>query len=149
MEIRLFQQDDKDRVQSFFNRMGGESRSFFNRGHGNENWAMEYFSGQERNPNILRWMMTDGSKMLGYVFLWDTNTSIPWLGIAVAEEEKGKGLGKQLMRHALDWAKKNGKGGVLLTTHVSNLRGQGLYEGQGFERMGMHTSGEVLYLHRF
>ena len=149
MEIREFRLDDRQRVESFFARMGGESRAFFNRGRGNENWALEFFSGRESHPDILRWMLVEGDAMLGYVFLWDTATAIPWLGIAVAEEQKGKGLGKTLLRHALTWAKENGKGGVLLTTHTANLRGQGLYEGQGFERLGIHTSGEILYLRRF
>lgn len=53
------------------------------------------------------------------------------------------------MQTAHDHAVTAGKGGILLTTHVSNLRGQGLYERSGYERMGMHSSGEILYLLRF
>jgi len=53
------------------------------------------------------------------------------------------------MAHAEAHARELGKGGILLTTHIANLRGQGLYEGCGYEYLGVHTSGERLYLKRF
>ena len=87
--------------------------------------------------------------MIGYVFLYEASSSVPWLGIAVHEAYKGLGLGRRLIAHAVGRARSLGKGGVLLTTHVANLRGQSLYSRMGFERMGIHTSGEVLYLLRF
>ena len=70
-------------------------------------------------------------------------------GIAVAEDWKGRHLGRELMARAEKHALENGKGGILLTTHTANLRGQGLYERSGYERLGVHTSGEFLYLRRF
>ena len=94
-------------------------------------------------------MALDGDRMAGYLFLWDLNKSVPWLGIAVAEAYKGKHLGRILMQTAKEYAMAQGKGGILLTTHVANLRGQGLYERSGYERLGIHTSGEILYLLRF
>ena len=139
--------DDKELVTEFFNQMVGESKAFFNRSNGNFINAMRFFNGEA--PNTHYFLAEDGGVMIGYVFLWDMHKSVPWLGIAVREGYKGIGLGKKLMLHAENHARGNNKGGILLTTHVANLRGQSLYSGSGYERIGMHTSGEVLYLLRF
>jgi len=89
-------------------------------------------------------------KMAGYVFLWDLHTSIPWLGIAVREDLKGKRLGRRLIAHAQSYVRDMGKGGIQLTTHLANIRGQVLYETMGFQRVGIHgASGEFYYLWRF
>ena len=145
--IREFQQSDRPLVEAFFEQMGGESRAMFNRGDGNRNWAMKFFEGDTQA--IVRFLAEDGERMVGYVFLYDTHTLVPWLGIAVAEDYKGRHLGRKLMEHAHRYAKETGAGGVMLTTAYANSRGQGLYEHMGYERLGMHSSGELLYIHRF
>jgi ribosomal protein S18 acetylase RimI-like enzyme len=83
------------------------------------------------------------------VFLWDMATGVPSLGIAIAEDYKGRHLGRRLIAFAHDHAKKQGKGGVMLTTDYANLRGQGLYERMGYEKLGTSTLGSFLYLYRF
>jgi len=145
--IREFETKDKGLVQAFFDGLGGEARALFNRNSGNENNAMGFFNGTDKN--VIRWMMMDGSTMIGYLFLWDMDKKIPWLGIAVADDYKGKHLGRELMTHAKNYATAQNKGGILLTTNVANLRGQGLYTRMGYQHLGMHTSGELLYLLRF
>ncbi len=145
--IRCFEQNDRLLVEAFFQQMGGESRAFFDRADGNSGNALGFFDGKD--THVIRWMALYEGRMVGYVFLWDLDKMIPWLGIGVAEDLKGKHLGRQLMQTASDYVKTQGMGGILLTTHVANLRGQGLYERCGYERMGMHSSGETLYLLRF
>ena len=148
LPIRDFDRDnDRQRVADFFAQMGEESRGFFNRNGGNEKTAMSFFDGTEGDK--LFFMAVDGELMAGYVFLWDTDKTIVWLGIAVAEDWKGKHLGRDLMTKADEYARHNGKGGILLTTRHDNLRGQGLYERCGYERIGVHTSGEFLYIKRY
>ena len=146
LQIRNFEIGDKKLVEEFFNQMGGETRCFFDRGSGNRNYALSYFEGKDQD--VIRWMALDQGRMVGYVFLWDLNKCVPWLGIAVAEEYKGRHFGRKLMQTAYDYALSHGKGGIILTTHVANVRGQGLYERCGYERMGMHITGEVLYMLR-
>lgn len=145
--IRDFTPSDRVLVEEFFDQMDGETRAFFNRGDCNRTSAMSFFCGTAKNTKFC--LAEYESKMAGYVFMWDTDTMLPWLGIAVREELKGQHLGRRLISHMVDFAKKNGKGGIMLTTGISNFRAQGLYEHMGFARMGMHTSGEVLYLLRF
>jgi ribosomal protein S18 acetylase RimI-like enzyme len=146
-QIRPFEPSDRERVIAFFDSLDGEGRAFFNRNDGNRRWALKFFDGD--NSNIIRWMMLDGDRMIGYVFLWDTDKSVVWLGIALAGGYKGRGLGAHLLAHAKNWAVEHGKGGIMLTTHVANLRAQSLYERCGYERLGSHSSGEVMYILRW
>ncbi len=148
MNIRPFDKGDRPLVEVFFAQMGGESRAFFNRGSFNERRALAFFE-EADDPNILRWLAEEDGRMIGYVYLWDLDTTLPWLGIAVAEDYKGKGLGRALMAHAEDCARREGYAGILLTTHIANIRGQALYARTGYRRMGMHDGGEILYLLRF
>jgi len=147
LPIRLFKPEDEDKVKLFFDELGGEARAFFNRNDGNRNGAMTFFRGEDKST--LRWLVLHEQRMVGYLFLWELDKSIPWLGIAIADDFRGRRLGRRLMEFAEDYVRKNGYGGILLTTHVSNLRGQGLYERTGYQRLGYYLDGEVLYLRRF
>ena len=153
-KIRKFEIEDRELVVEFFDQMGGESRSFFNRNDGNRNNALAFFDKNGDEPNAVRFLssvINESGKeiMTGYVFAWDMNTGIPTLGIAVREEYKGKGLGRLLIRHLTDYLKDNNYGGVMLTTSFANVRGQSLYTRMGFEHIGTHISGEMLYILRF
>ena len=147
--IRPFEMSDRALVASFATQMGGETRAFFDRNGGNSNAALGFFEGRDENRHVMRWLALADGVMVGYVFLWDLDRTIPWLGICVAEDFKGRHLGRLLMQTAEAHARSCGMGGILLTTHLANIRGQGLYERCGYERMGVHESGEVLYLLRF
>jgi len=145
--IRAFTCNDRQLVTDFFDQMGGETRAFFNRNDGNRTTAMGYFDATAQNTSFF--LAEQCGRMIGYVFLWDMDTSIPWFGIAVHDEYKGKKLGRKLMDFAINVAKENNKGGILLTAHVANMRAHALYEHSGFCYLGRHTSGESLYLLRF
>jgi ribosomal protein S18 acetylase RimI-like enzyme len=152
--IRNFALGDKELVNDFFDQMDGESRGFFNRADGNRNNALEFFSKNGEEPNAVRFLSFIKNKdtkeiMTGYVFAWDIETGVPTLGIAVHEDYKGKGLGRRLMNHLIDYLKNNDYGGVMLTTAFANIRGQSLYTRMGFQHIGTHTSGEMLYILKF
>ena len=152
--IRNFAIGDRELVNEFFDQMGGESRSFFNRGDGNRNNALEFFNKNGNEPSTVRFLssVTDENGkeiMTGYVFAWDMETGVPTLGIAVREEYKGKGLGRLLIQHLVNYLKDNHYGGVMLTTSFANVRGQSLYTRMGFHHIGTHVSGELLYILKF
>ena len=70
--------------------------------------------------------------------------------LALSDDLQGQHLGRELVSFALDEARACGKGGLLLTTHVANLRGQALYEAMGFVCMGQCKNGtELFYLYRY
>ena len=148
VSIREIQPEDVSLVQDFFDCMGKESRSVFNRRDYNQKGVLRFCA--HPDPTRRYWMAELEEKMAGYVFFLDWNTSIPALGIAVRDEWQGMGLGKRLLLFALEMAKDEGKGGIQLTTHVANLRAQVLYESVGFSCMGSCKNGtELFYLFRY
>ena len=147
MLIREFQESDISMIEEFFDQMGTETIRFFNTNDVNRKFALKFIN--EKNKSIIRWLAEENNVMVGYVFLWDIDTTLPWLGIAVRDEYKGKGLGKKLIDHAHEWAERNGKGGIILITAKDNQRGQKLYESMGYQNYGVHPSGELLYIKRF
>ena len=144
--IRPFAPEDRALVQDFFDVMGPETVFFFNRGEINRKFANRYFDGTAENTAYF--LAECGGRMVGYVFLWDLHTGVPWLGIAVRDDFKGHHLGRRLIAHAQAYAAAAGKGGILLSTHQSNMRGQMLYERMGFEAIGTEFRHELLYLWR-
>ena len=147
--IRPLAMSDRDAFNAFFDGLAPDARMFFNRHDGNRNWGLRFFTGTE-TQDILRWVAVDGDEIVGYVFLWDTDTAVPYLGIGLAERMRGKRFGRTMIAHAANWAKEHGKGGILLTTHIANLRAQIMYEDCGFTRLGTDTTGqEFVYLLRF
>ena len=147
VRIRPMVAEDEELINEFFDSMGGEARAFFNRFGGNQRNTLHCVKNPEENRRY--WMAELDGKMAGYVFLWDLHTSIPWLGLAVREDLKGKRLGRRLIAHAQSYIRDTGKGGIQLTTHLANIRGQVLYETMGFQRVGIHgASGEFYYLWR-
>ena len=138
--IRPFAPGDRPLVEDFFTRLGPEGDFFFNLGRGNERRALSVFDGDAGNS--IHFLAELNGKMLGYVFLYNTQYVTPWLGIAVSADAKGRHLGSRLMEYAEAYAREHGKGGIILTTHVANIRGQALYSKSGYTRLGTHTGGE-------
>ena len=144
--FRALTEKDIALVNEFFDSMGGESRALYNRTDYQRTWALKYCQ-RQNDPARRYWMAEKDGQMLGFVFLADWNTTIPMLGIGVRDDLKGMHLGSRLMDLAIEEVKKAGKGGIRLTTHIANLRGQMLYEKKGFRCMGQYTNGlEVFYL---
>lgn len=151
VEIRRLRQDDRKAAQRFFDSLGEESVSFFNVNHGNEKRTMEFF--ENGKPDHIFWGAFIENKgeqeMVGLVFVWDTDRVVLWLGIAVSDRWQGMHIGRKMLGYIVRELSENGYGGILLRTAKTNIRGQKLYERTGFERLGVHESGEFLYLLRF
>lgn len=154
MEIRIrsITMSDREMVVAFFDQMSAESRSLFDLHGSNRKRILQCF--EVPNPtchDFAAVIPTENGveRMVGYVFLtkWDTMT--PLLGIVVAEDYKGHGLGHKLMSFAEEHCIKYGKGGIFLTTQMANIRGQRLYISCGYQKLGMSMSGELLFFRYF
>lgn len=66
------------------------------------------------------------------------------LGMAVAAGERGKGLGRALMRVAIDKANARGLSRIELTVRSDNEVAQALYRSFGFVQEGTHRRGWCL-----
>ena len=148
LTVREVLPSDTELIGEFFTAMGAESRALFNRRDYNRNGVLKYC---RRPDGTRRYFIAElDGRMAGYVFFLSFDTSIPELGLALRDDLQGQHLGRELVAFALDEAKRNGKGGLLLTTHVANLRGQALYEAMGFVCMGQCKNGtELFYLYRY
>ena len=145
--FRPMARSDRDEIQNFYDDMSGQSAAFFNVNHGNERRTMEFF--ENGKPDHRFFVAADGERIAGLLFIWDIDRSLPWLGIAVRDDYQGRGVGSFLLRSLFDLLQGRGYGGLILRTARNNTGAQRLYEKTGFERMGEHPSGELLYIKRF
>jgi len=151
MKIRYLLPEDRDRVYAFFRALGEEGTAFFNMNGGNERHTYEFLNGERQDH--MYWVVVadtpEGEEIAGLVFLFRINTRVPWLGVAIAEQWKGRHLGRRLLTTAREWAEATGAGGILLTTARENVRAQRLYESMGYKNIGHYCNGEILYLLAF
>lgn len=76
------------------------------------------------------------AKPLGFVLMRAVADEAEVLTIATRPAARRQGVGRALMRAALDHAHRLGAGRVFLEVAVSNVSAQGLYEGLGFAQVG-------------
>lgn len=145
--FRRMEITDRDGVQSFFDDMGPESAAFFNVDHGNEKRVMEFFENGKKDHVF--WVAEAGNVIVGLAFIWDIGSRVPWFGVAVRDGWQGRHIGSGMVRSVCDICRNEGRGGILLRTADSNRKARALYEKSGFEQIGLHPSGELLYLKRF
>ena len=148
LAVREITCDDTKKISDFFDKMGPESRSVFNRRDYNRRGVLKFIAKPDGTRRYYAAEL-DG-EVVAYFFFLDYDRSIPELGIAVRDDLAGRGIGTYLISLAKDMAKDEGKGGIQLTTHVANLRAQTLYESAGFVCKGVCKNGtELFYLLNF
>ena len=143
LTLREAASGDEKLIGDFFDAMGAESRSLFNRRDFNRRGVLKFCA--RPDPNRKYVLALINGKMAGYYFFLDWNTYIPELGIAVRDDLRGNGLGTHLLSLAKQETIDAGKGGLQLTTHVANLRAQTLYESAGFVNKGVCKNGSELF----
>ena len=134
-------------MADFYRALGERSTAFFNVNGGNERRTMDFF-GPSPRPNHEYYVAEESGVIAGHLFIWDTDLRVPWMGVAVREDRQGRGVGGFLLTSLFSLLETRGFGGVLLRTAKENLPAQRLYEKHGFERLGTHPSGELLYIKR-
>ena len=143
LTVKIATADDEKIISEFFDQMGPESRSVFNRRDYNRRGILKSLT-KEDKTRVYYLALLDG-KVAGYFFFMDWHYMIPELGLAVRDDLSGRGIGTHLVSLAKEIATKEGKGGIQLTTHVANLRAQTLYESAGFACKGLCKNGTELY----
>ena len=148
MNIRPLNRRDRSAIHGFFEQMSPESRNFFDIDGKAEIMLLNLLSGHRTDKRNYGMFSQEG-ELAGILMLWDCDKSVPWLSIAIAERYRSQGWGKKLISFAVREMSGEGKGGILLTTHIKNVQAQALYRHMGFERLGVHANGEELFLKRF
>jgi putative acetyltransferase len=82
------------------------------------------------------WVAVDGDAVVGSVALRDVGDgAVELKRMYLRPDQRGRGLGKQLLALALDWARANEMRAVRLDTSERMVAAQRLYEANGFERV--------------
>lgn len=76
-------------------------------------------------------LLLDNDEPVAYGHLEKDGETL-WLGIAVAQQQRGRGIGRQLLSHLLTVAKELNEPMVCLTVDKTNQSAIKLYEKQGF-----------------
>jgi acetyltransferase len=133
--IRPIRRDDAVLLAAFFARLGEQSRYWFHP-HPFDADTATLLAARADASDEVRFMMThheDGREVaVAYGFLEHLNQDYPVLGIAVADDAHGQGLGRRMVLHLVEAARRGGKRGIQLTVYDDNVRARRLYEQCGF-----------------
>ncbi len=92
-----------------------------------------------------------GTKIAGYIVTMDVDSETgKIISFAVRKEFRGMGIGKMLLRSAIERLKMRGKKKIMLEVRVSNVYAQSLYKKFGFKTIdiipGYYSDGEDAYV---
>jgi ribosomal protein S18 acetylase RimI-like enzyme len=95
----------------------------------------------------LYYALTHGDEVLGYGMLrgWDEGYAVPSLGLAIAPQQRGHGLGKLLLAFLHEAARRKGARQVRLKVHAENAGALALYRSLGYV-FGVAEQGQLVGL---
>jgi len=131
MLIRKLNKTDTEKFYEFFTALSERTKYFFHPHPFDRETAEKLCN--ERDKNIVRFVVIIDEKIVGYGFLWDLDKDFPSLGICIRDGFQGKGIGKGLMEYLINFAKKKDKKGLVLTVYEDNEHALCLYKKYGFE----------------
>lgn len=103
-------------------------------------WKREHFLHEISAPHSFPFVAEFDGEIAGYVCLMSLFEEAQILDIAVAVEQRGRGVGRLLMEKAFDVAKEKGAEIMALEVRESGAAAIGLYQALGFERVGIRAS---------
>jgi ribosomal-protein-alanine N-acetyltransferase len=89
----------------------------------------------------------EGDRVVGYAMLrgWDEGFRVPALGVATDPDRRREGIGRMLVRRALELAGERGADQVLLHVHGDHVVAKRWYEAEGFRAGGPSIDGQLTY----
>ncbi len=115
-------------------------------------WSRDSFLREmEKNPAARYLVAEKDGRIIGYAGAWVILDECHITNIAVAEEERGQGVGKALTRALMQYVSNLGAAYATLEVRVSNARAQHVYASLGFVSVGKRKryyedNGEDAYL---
>jgi len=131
LAVRRLTRADGPALQRFNAGLSPESRRLF-LPHRYDDETVRKSLGRSADGEDLALGLWDGERLVGYFFLWYFRRRVPLLGIGLADEYQGRGLGRPLMDILIREAERNGNEGIELTTMQDNERAFALYRKAGF-----------------
>ena len=102
-------------------------------------WNREHFLHEIAAPHSFPFVAECDGIILGYVCLMSLFEEAQILDIAVAPEQRGKGIARLLMDHAIMTAREKRAEVLVLEVRASNISAITLYERCGFVRTGIRS----------
>ena len=99
-------------------------------------WSRGNFS-DSLNAGYSCWVVEENKAIFGYAVLMAAMDEAHVLNISIAKSHQGRGLGRYLLEHMMQIARKHGAQNIFLEVRPSNLPAIGLYESIGFNEMAV------------
>jgi ribosomal-protein-alanine N-acetyltransferase len=100
-------------------------------------WSRGAFLYEMEQNRVARcWVMREDLRVVGYVCLWEIGDEIHITNVAVHPDWRRRGIGRTLLSHILDDARRRGIRMVALEVRPSNREARPLYESFGFRVVG-------------
>jgi ribosomal protein S18 acetylase RimI-like enzyme len=135
--IRPLRHDDVERLYALFQALGPQSRFWFHP-HAFDRRSAKELVEAAGDPAARRFLMirTDAGEeaIVGYGFLMDLWQELPVLGVAIADQAQGQGLGERMVQYLIAVGRQLGKSGIQLTVYDDNTAARRLYERCGFSK---------------
>lgn len=118
---------------NFFNEINNSEDIKLFHPHKFDNFYASYLC--KGNIKDLHYLVIYKSKVIGYGLLrgWDEGFDIPFLGIYISKDYRGKGIGKMLMLFLHTAAKMRDVKEIRLKVYKDNLPAKALYESLGYK----------------
>ena len=136
VNYRRVQKGDGNRLKNFHNALGKNSQYFFTPHEYDDNTIAKVISRSENDEDRVYIALDSKEEVISYFFLWWYSSAFPVLGIGIADEYQGQGLGKQLMKILIEDGRKKRCKTIELTTMPDNKKAFELYEKVGFKYLG-------------
>ena len=100
-------------------------------------WSRESFRQEMERNKAARYLVAEkGGEVIGYAGAWIILDESHITNIAVAEQERGRGVGRKLTEALMQYISNLGAAYATLEVRVSNERAQRLYKSLGFVSVG-------------
>lgn len=132
IHIRPIRSSDGPAMYDMFRRMSPESRRYFWPHPFTREAANDWAAYADDANYVIRVAADDANRLYGYAWYKPVSEAVPLLGIGLADEGQGMGVGRRLIASLVEEAQRTGREGIRLTVHKENPRAQALYTRCGF-----------------
>ncbi len=100
-------------------------------------WSEESFRREMETNPVARYLVAErDGEILGYAGAWVVLDECHITNVAVRESDRGRGIGKMLVRALMRYVSNLGAAWADLEVRVSNEKAQHVYAGEGFVSIG-------------
>lgn len=131
--VRRLATGDRETLQRFHAGLSNRSRQLFTPHAYDDATVDTAITRSEDGDDAVFVAVDDQGQFVAYLFLWYCRRQVSLLGIGIADDWQGLGLGRQLMVILIEEGRRLGMAGIELTTMPDNAAAFALYQKVGFK----------------